>query len=618
MLNDHVQEYFQKGNFKLFLDKLDKSVLQEDKLPLEFIVTKAQSLATLGRFTEAINVLDTELQSEFPSNMKGQHILLLSMKAHYYTRIYQIDIAKGILKYIYQRIKGNSFLKIELYKILIHYFQAYACIDFMNQQYTKGIANLQEALKFSMCLPELYSKIIIYFEIIDMCIKVGDLIIVEEYIRELQTLIEGVDNDYYNVLLNYTLSLLYRSKRRYIKAIVYAQKAIKLTNKIDIPQITNKINLNIGIIHRVFGNKVKAENYLLLCHRFFKNEKLIIEEARCYYELAHLYINLDMKKSLNYINNLKLLMKETTHNQIKSIWKMGEVLYLLTSPNFSDKARADKLLKELINLEYKELAMEALFMKCDLLILEFATFKEDRSIAELYDILDIIEFYDTQNKITGNYMRPIFNARIEVIRGDFLKALQVLNKLRKDIDEIDICFFKLQVNLEIVLIRKELVKLKKKYDYNKWLFNKYKDIENIEKLPLILDNEFPILLLVINNAGITIMKYEFTNDLQMQSELLGTLISALNSFASEVFGIDGSLDQITYQGFNITQLNSGNFCSIYISIGDNPFVKEKLEKFNNILYKKNISKVVDDVFLYETETPKDIEEEIIKIFSDLE
>ena len=103
----------------------------------------------------------------------------------------------------------------------------------------------------------------------------------------------------------------------------------------------------------------------------------------------------------------------------------------------------------------------------------------------------------------------------------------------------------------------------------RWLQNK----QRLEKFI-----ETPILLLVLTEGGLSIFTKKFEAGRQLVDQLIGGLITAINSFGQDVF--EGSpMDQIVYQEYTVVLTVYENMMFCYIFQGTAQFAREKLALF---------------------------------------
>lgn len=77
----------------------------------------------------------------------------------------------------------------------------------------------------------------------------------------------------------------------------------------------------------------------------------------------------------------------------------------------------------------------------------------------------------------------------------------------------------------------------------------------------------PVALLIIDESGITIFSCKFVNFTNIDDQLIGGFLTAVNAFGNEIFKGSGSLDVIMYQKFSVSMKTIENLTFCYICNG---------------------------------------------------
>jgi hypothetical protein len=108
----------------------------------------------------------------------------------------------------------------------------------------------------------------------------------------------------------------------------------------------------------------------------------------------------------------------------------------------------------------------------------------------------------------------------------------------------------------------------------------------IENEKQIIKKEGPKVILIMEKSGITLFSCQFELGNQIEDQLISGFLTAINAFGNEIFNVTGTLDQISYNEFNIIMRSIEEFTFCYIFKNQNSFVQvKKLETFISRLRK---------------------------------
>ncbi|UCG89530.1 MAG: tetratricopeptide repeat protein, partial [Candidatus Heimdallarchaeota archaeon] len=179
------------------------------------------------------------------------------------------------------------------------------------------------------------------------------------------------------------ITVVYHKKGELDTAIGYYKRSLDLYETLDSPDgIAHSLN-NIGLIYRYKGELNKAVDY--------NQRSLVIREKLKYDpETAESLFNLiiclldkqEQDQAQHYLNQLLILHERTPDRNIEIYAKLAEGLIAMQSKRMKEKVKAQALLSEIADAEWRSFSVLAMFNLCDLLLVELKSFGDPEVLIE--------------------------------------------------------------------------------------------------------------------------------------------------------------------------------------------------------------------------------------------
>ena len=91
--------------------------------------------------------------------------------------------------------------------------------------------------------------------------------------------------------------------------------------------------------------------------------------------------------------------------------------------------------------------------------------------------------------------------------------------------------------------------------------------------------EVPELFLVLNDQGMKIYSKVFTAESTLDDQVVGDLLTAVNSFIQETFSASGSIERLKHKEHTVMLKPIENYLTCYVFKGQSYTALQKLEKF---------------------------------------
>lgn len=411
-----------------------------------------------------------------------------------------------------------------------------------------------------------------------------------EYLKKALELYEQLGNEMDKGPALFNMGNVYKQKGELNKALDVLNKCKAIYEEIDNKQDLADTLINIADVNLQAG--IYDEAIVLL-----KQSLEISREGENYISLAHSYFLLirtyllleDKHNALYFLEQFKILTEDKDNKSVDQMLKVCEALYWKKSKRFMHIGLAHKYFKDIVEAEIlnHEVTVLALLNLCDMLLEELKQIQEEEIITEL-----------------ETYIKRLRNIAIEqnsyslLAEGYWLEAQISLLKL-------DINQFKERINKAEMIAQEwglKGIQMELSYEYDKFLDNitewekmvkrgatirELTELLGLENLATkitrmgtfnidVLENEQPVIFLIIAENGITLYSSIFNEQLQ-DDILIGGLISAINNMFSQVLSSSGWIERIKHKDFTMIFKQKDKLAFCYVFEGQSYKAIQKIE-----------------------------------------
>ncbi|MHA2088607.1 MAG: hypothetical protein ACW972_10045, partial [Promethearchaeota archaeon] len=393
----------------------------------------------------------------------------------------------------------------------------------------------------------------------------------------------------------------------------YANKALEMSvgDNLVVKISDHTCIKGIGSVYHRKGELDLAIEYFEKCLKFFEQYDFHIANIYVGEILDDLIeVSLDKKspeQAQKYLDHFKLLVGEKRFPEDFYLYKLSTARILKYSSRTRNRAKAEKILKELI-LGHEEAKMEGdrgmpeelkhpLIMLCDYYISEL---RSTNDMEILDDVKPLIKRLFKEAERTNSYS---LQAQTYLLQG-MLSLLQMnMGDARRELSQAQTIAESRGLQLLAREISSEHDKLLEQL--GNWENLKEQKATIAERMNLLsldesialmqgkramnppeLVNEEPVLLMILTEGGMLLFSYPFADDWKQDSEIFGSFLSAFKSFSDEFFAED--FDRAKFGQFSVLMENASNFSICYLFKGQTYVAKKKLSDFTDSI-QKNVS-----------------------------
>ena len=601
-------------------------------------LTRVEQLFNAGKLDEALEILKD--QSQFEG-------LNLEQKGHFY-------FLKGLILTHQNKIKELIYLGEQVYKEsekLNEHLQSFdglyfiligLCLAF---KFDEAFKRIQKAEVLLGLISNRSKTILIQREVRLSSVKawinleIGNIDLAEKCLERSLGLDKELGNTF-EIVWVYTLMsrIMFRGKSRYNLAIEYSKKAISRAKEIKFNHFWIALNYNyLGVVYQFIGELNTSLKHSMKSLAIFKeiNNKWFI--GWVLNKIAEIYIEIgdydsalkNLEESLLFLENqlfgiqfplsnaievalekskIELAQKyyiqlENFYNQNKDrtiflFCQLSKALILKRSSRIRDKAKAEELLKQVIETEtiWFDTIINAIVHLCDILLAEFRINNNSEVFDEINQYLDkLLAIAEKSHSYKVFCETFLLQAKLALLNLDVKAARRFLTQAQKIAESYGIKRLAIKISNEHDELLKQLNLWENLKESEMSLSERWKlaglneQMENMVRKRMIavpeLSNEEPVLLLIVSEGGTPFFSQSFVEDKSFESHLFGGFLTTIDYFIKETFA--EGLDRAIFGEYTLLMKSIPPFFISYIFKGNSYYALQKVDNFIDHIQKDN-------------------------------
>lgn len=427
------------------------------------------------------------------------------------------------------------------------------------------------------------------------------------------------------------LGRIYQTKGEIDRSLRYLKQAVPLAEKTNnIDQLTMILG-NIGDIYRLKNDYENAEEYLTRALRLSEQIGYSFEISNNLFLLF--LLNYEEKlydKAHQYLELLKKRADQTENKLNTQLYLIANALELKTSDRRRNRAEAEKVLQQVVEdvIVFPDLYYFSLGSLCDLLLEELSIYNNPEILDELNSlIMRLLDYAEKQNSFIWLAEGKLLQAKVALIEVNIESAKKLLTEAQRiaEIRGLSSLAQRISSEHDILLGSQKKWENLKKEDASMSERIKLASVDGVidrmsgkrEIEPPELINEDPILLLIMDNSGVTYFNHPFIANWDY-NDLFSSFMSAFNTFSSEIFS--KSIDRIRI-GENTILINPIEpFLACYVIKGQSYPALQKLTRFTEAIRENSeiwqaLNRSVKTSEMLELDNPPALKTVITEIFA---
>ncbi len=395
--------------------------------------------------------------------------------------------------------------------------------------------------------------------------------------------------------------------------------------------IKNKIASSLGNIAEIYHYKgdydKSLENYLQ-AKELFDEIKNVLFQVKLNYQLLTLYLEynkLDLAKVT--LISLDELQKSTPENEyIQMLYSFSEGLLLKKSDRLLDKFHAAIKFNSIIHNKVidNEITVQLILNLTDILLLEIRLSNNEQILEDIRNYCSQVhQIAELQNSAGLLVQGFLLESKLDLLDFKYSKAKNILMNGVTISKEKNISKFE-------YLASKELDKLLQTEE--KWMELKERHAPLSERLDLTgieetlfsltrrreetieIEREEPILFIILQIGGLSAFSSKFKDGMNIDDQLIGGFISAVNTFGQQIFSSTGKVERIKHGEFTlISKIVLENFIFCYAFKGPSYLASKKFD----LLIDKFLQHPIKETFIRNLRTGYLLDQNEEQLMNDL-
>jgi tetratricopeptide (TPR) repeat protein len=428
-----------------------------------------------------------------------------------------------------------------------------------------------------------------------------------------------------------TLGTIYREKGELTRALRYYNRGIKLSEEMDYNDELIITLLGIGSTYRIMGAHDKAIEYFEKSLRISKNCNYLIGLKASLFYLTLVYLDKNfLNKAETHLSRLEEIIDNKNISLFNHAYLIGKALILKLKGRFRDRIEAENLLKQTVEdtVLTPQLHLISTVNLCELYLEELSMTNNPDILEEIDPLIKkMYAIAEAQHSFSWLAETKLLNAKLKLIYMELDESNQLMTEAQKIADMHGLNLLAIKISSEHDNFLEHLDDWKNLSKSNAPMSERIKlaSINNVmERLqgkrgiePPKIENELPILLLIMNKDGISHFTHPFVENWEF-GDLFSAFMTAFNSFSSEIFS--KSIDRVKI-GDNVILINPIEpFLICYVIKGQSYPAQQKLNKFTNGIKDNteiwnSLNNSIEACTVLATDNPPELGNLVHKIFS---
>ncbi|MFX1428242.1 MAG: tetratricopeptide repeat protein [Promethearchaeota archaeon] len=563
-------------------------------LPSEKI-TKAKTLIDNGEYEEALEYLNDLEQKE--ALTLDERLNIPGIKSYLFYWLGKLELALQAAENLYQTSQEFNRVIFSFYAILV---KSFVFVTMGSVESAKNIVlsiSLFKSIRQEDLLnyPQIEVDMDWIYAVRDFGLRKLDQSL--EYINKCIAYYEK--NDPLSINIPRMLFLKgydYWFKGELNLAIACCEKTISLILKSNYRKplfLKAEVYSLMGGIYTDKGDLDHALEYQISSLELYKNfEEGYHMAVAYYYIIRNFLIKKENGEVQRYLHEFKLFNERHEHRNINGFYHLTTALVLKSSSRLHDRVEAENILKRFIEIG-KDPFMTSIYLihLCDIYFQEFQLTNHMEVLNDIHLLInDLLKNVRKQNSYYLLANVKLLQAKLALLQIDLVEARSLLAEAQKIADEHGLQLLANDISREHDKLLEEL---------SLWESFKKNQASVAERLKLAsidgvlerlqgrgvietseLENEKPILLLIMDSSGVTYFNHPFVKNWDY-SDLFSSFMSAFNTFMDEIFS--KSIDRIRV-GENTILINPVEpFLACYVIKGQSYPALKKLTRFTEAI-----------------------------------
>ncbi len=428
----------------------------------------------------------------------------------------------------------------------------------------------------------------------------GDIEQAFEYVKKGVAIAKESKNKFTIAQCLLNLGILYNSTGDWERGLKIEKECLSTYEELDNKERISTVLGNISEIYKKFTDDIDRAS------EFMEKSLTICETENYWWGAGRLSVAIDIalkkgdhKRAKKYFQRLEQINNQVKDKESEVWYRIGKALILKASSRFRDKAKAEKILRQIIDEEvfHIEYTLLALINLCDILLAEFRVTNNIEVLEEVnYFITILLDKAEKSHSYLVLCETYLFQAKLALLSFDLKKSRRFLTKAQKIAESYGIKRLAMKISHEHDELLKQLNLWEKLKDSEAPLPERWKiaglneQMEIMVKKRMIeipkLSEEEPVSIFIITEGGSPLFSHSFIGEKSFESHLFGGFLTTIDYFIREMFS--EGLDRAIFGEYTLLMNSIPPFFISYLFKGDSYHALKKLNYFMEHIQKEDV------------------------------
>lgn len=352
-------------------------------------------------------------------------------------------------------------------------------------------------------------------------------------------------------------------------------------------------SLQIGWIYHARGDLAAARSAYERGLKSLQQSNNLWYQAWALFYLVRLKLEYGkMKEVQEYLSQLKALTEKLPSPYLDQLYSVANALLLRQSGRVTTVAQAQVIFSEVADGSVHDIRLNVLAMLnlCDMLLDEVRATGGREAFMEMEEMVgrlaEIARDQDSYTILTETYL---LRSKIALVELQVEEARRFLQEAQEIAEEKELVRLAMRVSREHDELLAQLGRWRQLISTDSSLRERI-ELAGLEGL---LDNmirhggatseeshaETPVMLLVVSQSGLTVYSKQFADRGQIDEQVIGGFVTALDSFLRQAFAAKGHVERIKHEEYTLLMKEDGPLTYCYVFNGLSYDAIKKLERF---------------------------------------
>ncbi len=395
--------------------------------------------------------------------------------------------------------------------------------------------------------------------------------------------------------LFYHMGYFYNQRGELDHALNYYKRGLALAEKLN----SGKINIAyfLDCIGNIYYSQGDFDQALILSERGLTLYRQVGHNIPFLASFMHTLLRITISKNeINqaeeYLQQIKEISDQTQNKGVNRLYRVSKALLLKTKPRISNLAKAQKLLKEVIEEDAGQ--KTAIINLCDILLVDLRNTNDMEIVDEIKDYIGrLLNIAEETHSYSLQAEAYLLQAKMVLISSNLEEARRLLAKGQQIAEKFGLTRLAMSISEEHDKLLNELSVWEGLRESNAPMGERIELARLNDQVVKMIrkrvvdrpktEAEQPILLSIMTREGDMVLSSPFTADMTIDESHFGEFLSSCNTFCDQIFS--ESFDRVKFGRYTILITAVDPFCVYYMFQGHSYSAQHKLSHFCEVVKK---------------------------------